>query len=123
MMDEYDRVTKSHISEEMKPLSKELLDNIERYARKISEHNQDILSIDILTSGISLFVTRFWTKTNDTITSAWAFYPRTGCESYISSMSEDNETLECYRKRSVKETLKRHNWFNPDVETVLRQVA
>ena len=103
------------ITPEMEQVSEKSRETRIEYEKKISEAGIYIRRKAILTAGIVLYI---FENSFDEGLSAWAFYPKTGLEDYISSAEDDSE-IEDFYNRAIDRLLKNHNWHNPDVETVV----
>ncbi len=104
---------KSLIIEGMTPITYMNEDRIECNAKRIKEAGLKILDEVIVTASMALFVIDYPTGP-----ASWAFYPNSGCEDYIASIGK-SEDVRSFTDRSVDQLLRRHNWLNKDVETLI----
>ena len=103
------------IDETMEQISDELKMHRISYENKLTERGICIRYKAMITAGIVLYITECKSGVD-----AWAFYPKTQLEDYISSTnaSSDEEVEEFYNI-CIDNVLKRHSWHNPEIERVI----
>ena len=95
-------------------LSQKELNRIERFKERCIDNDIEILREIQLTPTIYLYVLDYLNSDM----AAWAFYPKTGVEDYISAPHE-TETVREYAERCIDILLDKHDWFNPAVKALI----
>ena len=108
---------RSLITKRMTKMTKDNVERCEAHERKVG-HSQEVIDSVILTCGIAMVVSRIRSREGKEIVTAFAYYPRTGCEDYV-SMIEDGESVEEFTERSIDALLAKHNWMNPEVKKLI----
>ena len=98
------------------PLSAKHLNRIRAYEESRRTHGIEILSGTFLTGRIVLFVMRAGGNT-----SAWAYFPITGCEEFIGVIASD-ENIRNFTNRCIENALTRFAWNHPDAQEVVRHL-
>lgn len=104
---------KSLILKEMTPITYLNEDRIAEQKKRIEEAGLKILDEVIVTASMALFVIEYSTGP-----AAWAFYPNSGCEDYITG-ARNGEAIRNFTDRAIDQLLRNHNWLNSDVELLI----
>ncbi len=102
------------ILETMEPINSIDKTKVENYGKKfIAANVGDVLESFILTSKISLWIFHY----PNSGCSAWAYYPKSGCQDYISGFLEENtpSSLDDWVSKCIDTLLHKHDWFDRDV--------